>query len=161
MLYLVLTMDNEFAQPTRRLDRGSTKEEGLPLEETNRSGELETEVDRYLVDHLGYDPEKEDHDTYGDLDINTYEESGEEHISLTYRIREDTILEDPEKQENLEELFEEKLFKNIDFAVFYGLRDSYLTAEFNYTEEDWIRGTEEVGDAVLGFETATGLSPVH
>lgn len=124
-------------------------EDGLPNEPQNKIGQVRD----FLVDQLGYDPDVEDYATFGDVEV-LY---GDRFIDVFYEVGENLSspegLTAPLIHDADPEILEYALAGDVPHAATTSYeRDGKNGVQFRYREEDWIMATEEVGDAISGFE---------
>ncbi len=131
------------------------REDGLPKGTEHRLDQVE----EFLIDQLGYDPDVEDYATFGDVNV----QYGNGVIDVFYEVGDNLSSPDeltaPIIQNAEPEVIELSIAGDVPHAATRSYeRDGKNGVQFRYREEDWIIATEEVGDAISEFEEELELS---
>lgn len=133
-----------------RLTPSASGRSKLDLEANSISDDIEL----YMVDELGYNPDSDDFSTAGSVDIIEKESS----IGVVYELDEDytelnnDILEKPLVHFIDDQVIENTIQGRLDYAMVGVENGEKLRVGFSYDKEDYDPASEEVGKAIGWIE---------
>lgn len=129
-------------------------EEGLPEEPS----ETLTKARNYMIDQVGYNPETEDFDTFGEISITYHHGNIDVFYELSENLTSPDGLEAPIVHNAGPEILEQAMTGEVPHTLTQGYESEDATGvQFRYHEDDWVIATEEIGDAITSFEEDLGL----